>query len=500
MMNFLAIENEIINVVDMNTILNKLTQKHLILNTLYRLGSLLKRSKALAWVVLLALPAGMFAQGDKAVIDRVVASVGGEIILLSEIQEQFAYAKQQQPNLPDEYRCITMQNLVVQKMLVNQAKLDSIKLTDEEVENQLTARIDRLMLYFNQDQKALEEYYGQTIDQIREQTRNDMRNQLLAERMQAKVTDRATITPAEVKTFFENIPKDSLPYFNAEVEIREIVYKPKVNDEEKAKARAKIEDLRKRIEAGEAFADLAKKFSDDPGSGAEGGDLGWQKRGTFVPEFEAMAYKLEKNQLSQVLETEFGFHVIQLLERRGNLIHARHILVKAEITDADLTKAEKFLDSVRVLIKEGKTTFSDAVKKYGDKNVQSFHNDGRVANPRSGNTFFEVADMDTDIFFAIDGLPMGEVTKPIAFRGQDGARMFRLVQLQSRSRPHKADLKQDYGKIQQAALDQKKSEYTEKWVLEKLRSTYLSIGDMFLRCPNLQEMLSIQQQAAMGGK
>ena len=142
----------------MNTILNKVTQKHLILNTLYRLGSLLKRSKALAWVVLLALPAGMFAQGDKAVIDRVVASVGGEIILLSEIQEQFAYAKQQQPNLPDEYRCITMQNLVVQKMLVNQAKLDSIKLTDEEVENQLTARIDRLMLYFNQDQKALEEY------------------------------------------------------------------------------------------------------------------------------------------------------------------------------------------------------------------------------------------------------------------------------------------------------------------------------------------------------
>lgn len=479
---------------------NKLTQKRLIAPRLSFSCRLINRLSQCCMAAFLLLPAFLFAQGDKALIDRVVATVGGEIILLSEVQEQFAYAKQQQADLPDEYRCVTLQNIIIQKMLVNQAKLDSLKLTDEEVENQLTARIDRLMLYFNQDQKALEEYYGQTIDQIKEQTRNDMRNQLLAERMQAKITDKATITPAEVKTFFDNIPKDSLPYFNAEVEIREIVYKPKVNDEEKNKAKSKIEDLRKRIEAGESFAELAKKFSDDPGSGAQGGDLGWQKRGTFVPEFEAMAYKLDKDQLSPVVETEFGFHVIQLIERRGNLIHARHILVKPEITDDDLTKAEKVLDSVRVQIKEGKITFSDAVKKYGDKNVQSFHNDGRVANPRSGNTFFEVADMDTDIFFAIDGLAIGDVTKPVAFRGQDGARMFRLVQLQSRSRPHKADLKQDYNKIQQAALDQKKSSYTEKWVLEKLRTTFLAVNDIFLGCPNLQDMLNIQKAAASGKK
>lgn len=438
------------------------------------------------------IPQWAYTQDERAVIDRLVATIGGEIILLSEVQEQFAYAKQQQADLPDEYRCIVLQNLVVQKMLVNQAKLDSLKVTDDEVESQLTARIDRLLLYFSQDQKALEEYYGQTIDQIKENTRTDLRNQLLAERMQAKITEKATITPAEVKAFFDNIPVDSLPYFNAEVELREIVFKPKVNAEEREKARKKVEDIRKRIEAGEDFAALAKKYSDDPGSGQEGGDLGWQKRGTFVPEFEAMAYKLEKNQLSPIVETEFGFHVMQLLERRGNLIHVRHVLIKPEITEADLTLSEKSLDSVRLQIKDKKITFSDAVKKYGDKNVQSYNNDGRMTNPRSGNTFFEVSDMDTDIFFAIDGLPIDEVTKPIAFRAQDGTRMFRLVQLQSRSRPHKADLKQDYGKIQQAALNQKKSEYTEKWVLEKLRSTYLSISDMFEGCPNLKEMLNIQ--------
>ena len=436
------------------------------------------------------------AQSDRAVIDRVVATVGGEIILLSEVQEQFAYAKQQQEKLPDDYRCVVLQNLVVQKMLVNQAKLDSIAVKDEEVETQLAARVDRLMLYFNQDEKALEEYYGQSVSDIKDQMRGDMRNQLLAERMQADVTGKATITPAEVQAFFKKIPVDSLPYFNAEVEIREIVAKPKVNAVEKERARTVAEDLRKRIvDGGDDFATLAKKYSADTGSGASGGDLGWQKRGTFVPEFEAMVYKLEKNQVSPLVETEFGFHVIQLLERRGNLIHSRHILIKPEITAADLELAKDKLDSVRQLIVDKKVTFTEAVKKFGDKGQQSFNNDGRMANPRSGNTFFEVADLDTDIFFSIDGLQPGDLTKPFEFKAEDGSQLYRIVLLQSRSKPHKADLKQDYGKIQTAALEQRKTELTEKWVLEKLRTTYLSVGAMYAGCPNLQQLLQEQATA-----
>ena len=436
------------------------------------------------------------AQGDRAVIDRVVATVGGEIILLSEVQEQFSYAKQQQTELPDEYRCVVLQNLVVQKMLVNQAKLDSIVVKEEEVETQLAARVDRLMLYFSQDEKALEEYYGQSVTDIKDQMRGDMRNQLLAERMQADVTGKATITPAEVQSFFAKIPPDSLPYFNAEVEIREIVVKPKVNAVERERARTVAEDLRKRIvEGGEDFATLAKKYSADLGSGTSGGDLGWQKRGTFVPAFEAMAYKLEKNQVSPLVETEFGFHVIQLLERRGNLIHCRHILIKPEVTQADLDLAKAKLDTVRQLVIDRGFTFTAAVKKFGDKNQQSFNNDGRMANPRSGNTFFEVADLDTDIFFAIDGLQPNDVTKPFEFKTEDGSKLYRIVLLQSRSKPHKADLKQDYGKIQTAALEQRKTELTEKWVLEKLRTTYLSIGQMFAECPNLQQLLLEQATA-----
>lgn len=440
---------------------------------------------------LLFLPLGLLAQ-EKAVIDRVVATIGGEILLLSEVQEQFAYAKKDQPNLPDDYQCFILQNLIVQKLLVNQAKLDSVEVKDEEVEAQIDARIERLRAYFNQDDNAIEEFYGQSVNQMKAQLSADMRNQILAERMQGKITEKATITPSEVQRFFHQIPNDSLPYFNAEVEIREIVYKPKVNAEEHAKARRHIEELRKRVaEQGEDFAELAKKYSDDPGSAPQGGDLGFQKRGTFVTEFEAMAYKLEPNQISAVVETDFGFHIIQLLERRGNLIHCRHILVKPEITEADLAAAESALDSVRQLIRDGKITFSEAVKRFGDKNQQSFNNDGRVANPRTGNSFFEVSDLETSVFFAIDGINEGDVAEPFRVKAPDGSEQFKLVQLTSRSKPHKADLKLDYGKIQTAALEQKKGDYTEKWVLEKLNSTYLGVSEMFDDCPNLQEMIGI---------
>ena len=441
---------------------------------------------------LLALsPRFVTAQTDRAVIDQVVATVGGEIILLSEVQEQVSYAKQQNRDLPGGYGCMALQNIIVQKLLVNKAKLDSVEVKDEEVETQLNARVDRLLVYFNQDEKAIEEYYGQTITQIKDQMRGDMRNQLLSERMQSQITEKATITPSEVQRFFAKIPADSLPYFNAEVEIRELVYKPKVSQVEREKARTLISELRQRIvEGGEPFPELAKKYSADPGSGEQGGDLGFQKRGTFVTEFEAAAYKLEIGQVSPVVETEFGFHIIQSLERRGNLIHCRHILIKPEITDADLDAAKLKLDSVRLSIRNGEMTFSQAVKRFGDKNQASYNNDGRVANPRSGNTFFEVADLETDIIFAIDGLGVGDVTEPFPFRTQDGSRMYRLVLLQSRSKPHKADLKLDYGKIQQAALEQKKAEFTEKWVLEQLRRTYLSVGSLYHACPNLQEMLA----------
>jgi peptidyl-prolyl cis-trans isomerase SurA len=425
---------------------------------------------------------------DKMTIDEVVATVGQEVIFLSEMEEQYNFLKEKQPNAPASMRCEVLQNLIIQRLLVNQARLDSVEVGEDDIENQLGARVERLLTYFNQDQTALEEYYGMTVDRIKENMRTDMESQLLAERMQAKILADVGITPAEVKAFFKNIPKDSLPYFNSEVEVRELVMKPKVNAVEKAKAREKAEDLKKRIMAGEDFAELAKKYSDDPGSGREGGNLGWMKRGTFVAEFEATLYNLEKEQISDVIETEFGFHIIQLQGRRGNIVQSRHILIKPEITPADLLLTQAMLDSIAGLMKIDSLPFTDAVKKFGNKEAQSFANDGRMTNPQSGNTFFELADLDYEVYSAVEGLQINEVSKPIESRDPSGQKYYRLVSLGSRSKPHKADIKTDYNRIQTAALEQKKAGYTESWMVERLKNTYLDVSPRFVGCPSVQQL------------
>jgi peptidyl-prolyl cis-trans isomerase SurA len=424
---------------------------------------------------------------QRATIDKVVGKVGSELLLLSEVEEQYALMASQNPNTPPSARCNVVDGMLTNKLLLNQAKLDSVEVSEEEVETQLNARIDRILTYMNNDVTQFEAYYGQTINEVKEQFREDLRGQILTDRMRAQIMKDVTVTPSEVKYFFNNIPNDSLPYFNSEVEISEIVYAPKVNAEEKAKAIEKLKQIRMRIvEGGEDFAALAQKFSDD-GSARGGGDLGWTRRGKFVPEFEAAAYNLEQNQISDIVESEFGFHLIQLLERRGNSIHVRHILFKPEVTDADLESARMRLDSVRQLVQKDSLSFSIAVKRFSDKNVQSYNNDGRMVNPASGNTFFEVGDLDPDIYFAIDTMEVGEVSAPVEFKGQTGETQYRLIKLQSRTAPHRASLQLDYFKIQQASIEAKKNEFINTWVNDKIYSTFVSIDPLYKGCPSLDK-------------
>ncbi|MBK6903706.1 MAG: peptidylprolyl isomerase [Saprospirales bacterium] len=433
----------------------------------------------------LALQTGL---SQKSTIDKVVATVGGELILLSEIEEQKAALEAQQGGLPPEASCLILDNIMAQKLLVNQAKLDSIIVLDAEVEAQLDLRIEQILAYMNNDYQQFEDYYGQTVTQVKDQFRNELRDQILAERMRGQVLTGITVTPAEVKAFFSRIPADSLPYFNSEVEVSEIVYRPKINEAERKIAMDKLTDLRERILVkGEDFAALAQKYSDDFASGRIGGDLGLTKRGKFVPNFEAAAYNLEVDEISSIVETEFGFHIIQLLERRGNSIHTRHILIKPEITEDDLKLAEEKLDSVRELILTDSLVFSKALKDFGFKDVQSFNNDGRMINQRTGNNFFEIADLEPDIYFALDTLEIGEISAPFAFRSPSGEILFRMVKLVSRSNPHRANLREDYSKIQAAAVEEKKNILLNEWVQEKVFSTFISIDPLFADCPTLEK-------------
>jgi peptidyl-prolyl cis-trans isomerase SurA len=440
------------------------------------------------WIsALCVLFIGTSGWAQREVIDKVVATVGGELVLLSEVEEQRALMASQQSNLPDDIRCSIMDQIMANKLLLNQSKLDSIMVTDEEVEVQLDARIERILGFMNNDVSQFEEYYGQSINEVKAQFREDLKNQLLVDRMRGNIMASVTVTPSEVKTFFNSIPQDSLPYFNAEVEIGEIVYKPKVNKEERERAVSLLEELRERIvDGGESFAELAGKYSDD-GSARAGGDLGWAKRGRYVPEFEAAAFRLEKDEISPVIESEFGFHIIQMLERRGNSIRVRHILIKPDITEADLELARNRLDSVRHLVMDDSMSFSMAVKRFGNEDQQSYNNDGRMVNPATGNTFFEIGDLDPDIYFTVDTMDVGEISAPFMFRDPTGERYFRVVQLQSRSSPHKADLRKDYSKIQMAAIEAKKSEFISDWVSDKVGATYMDIDPMFNGCPVLRK-------------
>ena len=446
--------------------------------------------KKIALFLCLFLSLSKMTAQQKELVDKVVAKVGDEYVLLSEVEEQFSYAKEQRKDLPDSYRCMVLDQILVTKLLVSQAKIDSLYPKDEELEQQLTARFDKILDYMGNNEQQFIDYYGQAPGVMKESMRDDMRDQIMGDKMKAKVLADVTVTPSEVRQFFKNIPKDSLPYFNQEVEISEIVYKAKPNNVQKKLAKDKLTDIREKIVNGKLpFEDLAKKFSQDVGSGREGGDLGWAKRGKFVPEFEAAAYKLEPGEMSEVIESEFGFHIIQLIERRGNTIHTRHILIKPEVTDEDYLEARQKLDSIRLLILKDSMTFSYAVKNYGDKNSQSFHNDGRMTNPASGNNIFETRDLDPDTYFAIDTMKINSISKAIEVALPTGEKYYRLVKLNSKTTPHKANLLQDYNKIQMATVEQKKNQSLVKWIERRSQSTYVNIDPMFSNCPALEKWL-----------
>lgn len=450
-------------------------------------------------LLLCALPFGLSAQST--VIDQVIARVGGEYVLLSELEEQFALAASQtNEQLPPEARCQMLDQLLVGKLLYNQSKLDSIEVSDSEVESQLSARIDRILSYMGGSIEQFEDYYGQSITATKEQFREDLREQIATDRIRQTVVSGVKVTPAEVKDFFANIPKDSLPYFNAEVEIGEIAVMPEANEATREAAAAKLAEIRERIVNEEiSFEDAAKKYSAD-GSGQAGGDLGWTKRGKFVPEFEAAAYNLDPGELSGVVRSEFGYHLIKLQERRGNTIRVSHILLSPEITEDDVEKSRMFLDSIANLVRIDSMSFSIAVKLHGFDKVQSYNNDGRMTNNASGNTFFEIGDLDPDIYFAIDEMQVGEISEVMEFKGPRGETMLHIVQLQSRSSPHRASLSQDYAKIQDATKSSKQQKHLSDWIEKTIGSTFVMVDERYKPCPAIQNWLNDSRKIVVGKK
>lgn len=434
---------------------------------------------------LVALSFPLWSQ-EAVVLDKIVAKVGGEVVFLSDIEEQLAILRERKQVPTAEDTCSILASLMAQSLLVHYAKIDSVEVTDEEVTSEIDRRMDQILAYMNNDRKFFQEFYGQTVTEKREEMREPMQRKLLGDRMRAKILEKVSVTPSEVQDYFNSIPRDSLPYFNAEVELGEIVMFPKVNEAERNKALDKIRDIQRQLSEGGDFAALARKYSDD-GSAFEGGELGWTSRGQFVPEFEAAAFQLEPGQRSDIVESEFGFHIIELIDRRGNSIRTRHILVRPRITEADKARTRAALDSIRNLILLDQLTFPNAVALNGDKRVQSHSNNGRMINPKTSNTFFETGDVDSEIFFAIDTIDVRAITPPLEYRMGLGDYFYKIVQLQGRTPPHRANLAQDYNRIQEAARESKKGRAFKEWVAKRVPHTYVVIDGEFKGCAALRE-------------
>jgi len=427
------------------------------------------------------------AQSSPLILEKVVAQVSGEYIFYSDVQELYGYALAQNPEYESSLQCDILEQLIVKKLLIDQAEIDSIIVSDIEVEAQVQQRIDYILSQMGGDEERFLQYYGQTVQEKRVEMRDPLKEELIQERIQHQLISDVDITPKEVVAFFEKIPVDSLPFLPAEVELGEITTKTRISDKVKKAAYDKLEKVRNRIvNDGESFEELASIFSDDPGSARNGGDLGWAKRGTYVPEFEATGYGLVKGEVSEIIETQFGYHFMELIDRRGNNIQLRHILVKPEITPEDIADTKSFLDSIKHEIEIDSLPFVVAVKLHSNEDAQSYSNAGRMSNPQSGDTFWETGQLPYQIYFAIENLEVDDISEIIELEERE-EKVFKLVQLQSKSKPHRASLETDFAKIKQFAKESKKNEYFNTWMDMKIQNTSVKITSDYKNCPNIQD-------------
>lgn len=421
-----------------------------------------------------------FAQ--KTLIDEMVAVVGGEIILRSEVEQQAnqMFVQGVVGKNDSSTLCLVLEDMVFQKMMLNQAQLDSMTVSEDQVEQEL----DRRIQYFIQQiggREKLEQYMGKSIENIKNDFKISIENQLMVNQMQQKITGNVKVTPSEVKDFYTGIPKDSLPYVPAEIQIGQIIIKPPVREEEKKRIIKELTEIRNQVIAGSKFSLKARIYSEDLGSAENGGELGFLRREDLVPEFAGAAFSLKEGEVSEIVESEYGFHIIQLVEKRGELANFRHILIKPKTSAIDLRNAEFSLDSIYQLIRNKKITFQKAAEKFSmDEDTKN--NGGLLINPANGGSKFSVDELDAFTYQYISELKEGEMTKPHIYDLPSGKKGVRVLFMVSRIEPHVADLNTDYQRIMTAALNFKKNKVLENWIFSKRNDLYVKINPDFKSC------------------
>ncbi|MGA0555068.1 foldase protein PrsA [Larkinella sp. VNQ87] len=420
-----------------------------------------------------------FSQGKGISLNKIIAKVDNYYVLKSDLEQtRQSYAQQNQKAPAD---CQILESLVVQKVLLAKAEIDSVTVDDKLIDSQMDSRMSYMVQQFGSE-KNLVEAYGKSIEALKSELRSEVKEQMLGQRMQTKITDEVKVSPNEVRKFFNAIPKDSLPYIPAEVEIGHIVRLAKVTKEQRDELRKRLLALRERVEKGEDFAKLATEFSEDVGSAPKGGSLGFAKRGAMVPEFEGAALKLKPGEMSDIVESEYGLHLIQLIEVRGAEYHARHILLRPDYNRLDLSEPRRFLDSLRTLIVADSIKFEKAAKDFSEDKATADAG-GVIRDPQSNSSLLPLdQNMDYTLYMTLDTMKVGSISQPMDYRLEDGKSAVRLLYYKRKVAPHTASIKDDYEKIANIVLVNKKNKAIDEWFRKAVSDVYINVDPEYESC------------------
>jgi peptidyl-prolyl cis-trans isomerase SurA len=448
---------------------------------------MIKRSSGLSLIVAVAMLFAVLPVNSQVLVESVVAIVGNEVIYLSDIENMvIEYKRSGSKASIEELRCAVLEEQLISKLFLDQSRIDSIIITDDMVEGELNMRLNDAIRRAGSE-TALEEYFKKSMIEIRQDIRKALIEQETMREVQSGIAENISVTPAALKRFFSTIPKDSLPVIPARVQISIIQLDPPENEENKAEARQKLLDIRSEILAGKSFNVEAIMYSEDKETASKGGEKGYLTRGELEKEYADEAFSLTKNIVSKIVETKLGFHIIQLIDRKGDMVNTRHILIKPKVKPDEAVRALTKLDSIANLIRKDSLDFEYAARRY------SSHKDSRInggkfvsTNPSERITWFTLEELNQDMYIQVRDLKVGEISEPFRTVDENNNVVFRIVKLDDEIPAHRANLKDDYQSLANAALMNERTKAYDKWITKKIESTYIKISDEFKSCDFLQ--------------
>lgn len=436
-------------------------------------------------LLLLFMLVGLTVKAQDNVIDEVVWVVGDEAILKSDVENERLNAQYEGRRFDGDPYCVIPEELAVQKLFLHQAEIDSIEVSEQEVIQKVEQQTAWLIDQIGSKEK-MEEYYNKTSTQVREMLRENIRNGLIVQQMQRELVGDIKLTPAEVRNYFKNLPPDSIPSIPTQVEVQIITREPKIKEEEIERVKKTLREFTDRIYKGESFSMLARFYSEDPGSARRGGEYGFTGRGELTPEFANVIFNMtDPKKISKVFETEYGYHIAQLIEKRGDRVSYRHILMKPKVDEAEIEEALNKLDTLANDIRKGKVTFDEAATWVSqDKDTKNNH--GLLANPQTGTSRFEMQHLagmvSQEVPKVVEGMQIGEISKPFTMINSKGKEVCAIVKLKNRIDAHKATITEDYQRLKSMVTAKRSEEKIQEWIVEKQKTTYVRINPNWRNC------------------